>query len=123
MRFKMHVGSWQTAFRISQNFSIQIAALPYTRGMIPAFFNAAPLALQESAEQSQRVLYTRWSAMMMVLILLCVIAVTCAAFIVTQRRARRRKAEQPKPKQAPQTDAWAEAGRRMDDSITEITDD
>jgi heme/copper-type cytochrome/quinol oxidase subunit 2 len=123
MRFKMHVGSWQTAVGISQNFSIRIAASLYTMSMIPAIFSVAPLVLQESTEQSQRVLYSRWSVMMLVLILLCIIAITCAAFIVTQRRAQRRKADQPAPKESIQTDAWSEAGHRIDDSITEITDE
>ena len=74
-------------------------------------------------EERDREFYRQYSALMLVLILLCLIAITAMAFVVTQRRARRRKEDLPKPKQAPYKDAWAEAGKRMDDSFVEFDDD
>ena len=82
-----------------------------------------PLLLQESNDESQRELYRQWSALMMVFILLCVIAITALAFIVTRRRARRRAAALKKTKSPEIADAWTESGKRMDDSIVELTDE
>ncbi len=86
--------------------------------MIPAI-----LLLLQPDDARDREMYRQWSALMLVLILLCVIVVTGLAFIVTRRRARRRQESLPKKKDAPIVDAWSEAGRRMDDSITEFKDD
>lgn len=124
MRFKMHGCSWLSAVRISLNFSIHSARLPYTRGMFPAIHSLVPLLVQESADEKSGELYRQWSALMLILILLCVIIVTGLAFIVTRRRGRRRmeSISNKKPGE-PIADAWTEAGRRMDESITEIRDD
>jgi Na+/melibiose symporter-like transporter len=124
MRFKMHGCSWQSAVRIRLNFSIQSAPLPYTRGMFPAIHSLVPLLVQGSSDETQTELYRQWTALMMVFILLCVIALTAFAFIVARRRGRRRMSSARRNKQGkPIADAWTEAGRRMDDSITEIRDD
>jgi len=40
--------------------------------------------------------------------------------IISLRRARRVRDALPKPKDTKHIDAWAEAGRRFDNSITEI---
>lgn len=122
MRFKMHVGSWQSAVRISHNFSIQSPAKPYTKGMFPAILASLSLLVQESSDENQRELYRQWSSMMLILILLGVIVITCAAFLVTRRRARRRMEGKKKPN-AEIADAWTESGKRFDGSIVEITDE
>ena len=83
----------------------------------------AALLLQQAQDANEREAYRQWSALMLILILLGVIVLTGLAFVVAQRRARRRKSQLPKPKDAPNTDAWAEAGRRFDGSIVEIKDD
>lgn len=122
MRFKMHVGSWQSAVRISHNFSIQSIAKPYTKGMFPAIPTNLVLLVQESTDENQRELYRQWSAMMLILILLGVITITCVAYLVARRRARRRLEGKKKPN-AEIADAWTESGKRFDGSIVEITED
>lgn len=92
--------------------------------MFPSFLSTIPLVIQETPDAGRREFYRQWSALMMVMILLCVIVITGVAFLVARRRARRRMSELPRKKPgAPIADAWAEAGRRMDDSIIEIKDD
>ena len=92
--------------------------------MFPSILTTIPLVIQETPDEARRELYRQWSALMMVMILLCVIVITGVAFLIARRRARRRMSEVPKRKPgAPIADAWAEAGRRMDDSIIEIKDD
>jgi len=79
--------------------------------------------LQQSPSGDEREMYRQWSALMLIMILLIVIALTGLAFLVTRRRARRRRDALPKRKNAPIVDAWAEAGRRLDDSFVEFNDD
>lgn len=124
MRFKMHGCSWHSAVRISLNFSIHTARLPYTRVMFPTILSTLSLLVQESTDERSRELYRQWSALMMVFILLCIIAITALAFIVTRRRARRRvDSSSRKQPDKPIADAWEESGKRFDTSITEITDE
>ncbi len=122
MRFQMHRGLLPLgAFESVTTLASQAPACPYTRGMNPA--SVLILALQQSGDLAQRSFYRQYSALMLILILLCVIIVTALAFIVTRRRARRRMDAMPKKKSPPIADAWTEAGKRMDDSIAEISDD
>lgn len=91
--------------------------------MNPAHLSCLITLMQQSPRGDERELYRQWSALMLVLILLTVIALTGLAFLVTRRRARRRRDALPKPKNAPILDAWAEAGRRLDNSFVEFNDD
>lgn len=91
--------------------------------MNPALLGHLFMLLVQSPPGGEREFYRQWSALMLVLILLTVIALTGLAFLVTRRRARRRRDTLPKPKNAPKIDAWAEAGRRLDESLVEFNDD
>lgn len=91
--------------------------------MIPALPSSLFTLMQQSPAGGERELYRQWSALMLVLILLGVIVLTGLGYLIAQRRARRRKDALPKPKDAPYVDAWAEAGRRLDDSFVEFNDD
>jgi len=64
--------------------------------------------------------YRQWSPVMLVLLILSILLITALLLLVSLRRARRRRASLPKPKDTEHIDAWAEAGRRFDNSITEI---
>ena len=78
---------------------------------------------QQPTAQGERELARQWSALMLVLILLTIIALTGLGFLLAQRRARRRKDALPKPKNAPDINAWEEAGRRLDDSFVVFDDE
>lgn len=91
--------------------------------MNPASLSTMLALLQESPEGTRdRSFYQQYSVLLLVLILLGVIVITGLAFIVAQRRARRRRDALPKPRDIPYTDAWAEAGRRLDGEFFEIND-
>lgn len=92
--------------------------------MNPASLSTVLAMLQDTPQgERDRSFYQQYSALMLVLILLCVILITGLAFIVARRRARRRRAALPRPRDIPYTDAWAEAGRRLDGEYFEINDD
>lgn len=67
--------------------------------------------------------YRQWSSLMLILVILGVIVLTGMALIIVQRRGRRRKDRLPKRPSLPHVNAWEEAGRRFDGSITEFNDD
>lgn len=111
------------AYQFGQNSSIPRANLPVQWGMNPAHLSRLFSLLQQSPSGGEREMYRQWSALMLILILLGVIILTGLAFLVTRRRARRRNDALPKPKNAPNIDAWAEAGRRLDDSFISFDSD
>jgi hypothetical protein len=91
--------------------------------MNPTLLSTLLTLAQQPPAEGERELYRQWSALMLVLILLTIIALTGLGFLLAQRRARRRKDALPKPKNAPNINAWEEAGRRFGDSFVEFNDD
>ena len=67
--------------------------------------------------------YRRASSLTMMFAILGILFIMSLALIVIIRRNRRRKESMPKPDSTEHVDAWAEAGRRIDDSIVEIDPD
>ena len=84
------------------------------------FTSIVALLAQTSDHMPPPEAYRRWSSMMLILAILSVLLVTAFWMIITLRRSRRIRDDLPKPKDIEHIDAWAEAGRRFDDSITEI---
>ncbi|CAN0589807.1 unnamed protein product, partial [Laminaria digitata] len=91
--------------------------------MNPTLMSTLLTLAQQPTAQGERELARQWSALMLVLILLTIIALTGLGFLLAQRRARRRKDALPKPKNAPDINAWEEAGRRLDDSFVVFDDE
>lgn len=64
--------------------------------------------------------YRRASSLTMMFAILSILLIMILAFVVITRRSKRRKDAQPKPVSTEHIDAWAEAGRRLDDSFIEL---
>lgn len=64
--------------------------------------------------------YRRASTLTLMFAILCILLIMILSFVVVIRRSQRRKESQHKPGATEHIDAWAESGRRFDNSITEI---
>ncbi len=78
------------------------------------------MLVQAASDSSSEDAYRRGFSLILMLSILGIVLVICLALIVVIRRAQRRSAALPKQGSTEHIDAWAEAGRRMDDSITQI---
>jgi beta-lactamase regulating signal transducer with metallopeptidase domain len=84
------------------------------------FISIPELIAQTSNKTPPPEAYRQWSSLMLILAILSVLIVTMLWMIISLRRARRVRDALPKPKDTKHIDAWTEAGRRFDNSITEI---
>lgn len=93
--------------------------------LITSIASIDPLLLaQTSTDSIPPEAYRRASSLTMMFAILCIILIVILALIVMIRRRRRRVESLPKQDQPTEhVDAWAEAGRRLDDSIVEIDPD
>ncbi len=85
-------------------------------------FNSYPIfnLAQASSESIPQEAYRQVSSLTLMFAILCILLIMTLSFIVVIRRNRRRKEAAPKPAPTEHVDAWAESGRRFDNSITEI---
>lgn len=83
-------------------------------------FSVSMLLAQTSTNPTHQEDYRRWSSLLLLLAILSTLIVTTHLLIVVLRRSRRYRESLTKPKDTKHVDAWAEAGRRFDTSITEI---
>jgi len=69
--------------------------------------------------------YTQWAILLGLVALLGVVAVATLWAVAIRRRARRARLrrESSRAPGEPPPDAWAESGRRLDESITHFDDD
>jgi len=64
--------------------------------------------------------YQRISSLTLFVAILGILVIMVLSTILVLRRSQRRKQAMPKPEPTEHTDAWAESGRRFDNSIVEI---
>ncbi len=78
-----------------------------------------PLA-QTSGDPIPQEAYRQVSSLTLMFAILSILLIMILSMIVVLRRSQRRKADEKKPAPTEHVDAWAESGRRFDNSITEI---
>jgi len=79
-----------------------------------------PMLAQSDPAPIPQEAYRQVSSLTLMFAILGILLITVLSFIVVLRRSRRRKEALPKPASIEHVDAWAEAGRRFDNSIIEI---
>jgi heme/copper-type cytochrome/quinol oxidase subunit 2 len=89
--------------------------------MICSLFSSYSLALvQEASNPIPEEAYRQVSTLTLMFAILSILLIMTLSFLIVIRRSQRRKSTLPNPSTTQHIDAWAESGRRFDDSIIEI---
>lgn len=88
--------------------------------MFNALFIPSLTLAQADSQPIPREAFRQAFSLTLMFAILCIVLIMVLSFIVVIRRNNRRKEAEPKPQPTEHVDAWAESGRRFDNSITEI---
>ena len=92
--------------------------------MILMLFNSTQTLAQLAVDPARQDAYRRGSSLILMVSLLGIIVIMVLALIIVLRRNRRRRDQaHPNRPSLKHVDAWAEAGRRFDNSITQLDPD